>query len=171
MRATSRFRIFLRNRSGISLRNMGVKSARPSATHCLTLPPVNRELLLMMPGKTEIFIKHSVPKDCHNNQFCYSNTKLRSSQPVCIAQQSDMQPTIILWLGEQSIPFCMNVNQLHIVQSRFQSILGQSINQEPRGGSTTMNKYSHSCHNKTSQAYMQTISFATSSVPKQTNVI
>ena len=41
--ATSRLITFLRNKRGISLRNIGIASARPSITAFRELPPTKRE--------------------------------------------------------------------------------------------------------------------------------
>lgn len=49
IRATSRSIIFRWKRRGISLKKMGVKSARPSFTAFRQLEPVNKELLLKIP--------------------------------------------------------------------------------------------------------------------------
>lgn len=56
IRATSRSIIFRWNKSGISLKNMGVKSARPSFTALRQFAPVNRELLLKIPKQKNIYI-------------------------------------------------------------------------------------------------------------------
>lgn len=56
IRATSRSIIFRWNKSGISLKNMGVKSARPSFTALRQFAPVNRELLLKIPKQKKIYI-------------------------------------------------------------------------------------------------------------------
>ena len=48
--ATSRLKIFRRNRFGISLRKMGVKSARPAFTAARTLPPMNSEFERKIPA-------------------------------------------------------------------------------------------------------------------------
>ena len=49
IRATSKSIIFRWKSSGISLKKMGVKSARPSFTAFLQLAPMNKELLLKIP--------------------------------------------------------------------------------------------------------------------------
>ena len=51
IKATSIFKIFLRNRSGISLRNTGMKSARPSFTASLKFDPMKRQLSRNIPTK------------------------------------------------------------------------------------------------------------------------
>ena len=51
IKATSRAMIFRWNSKGISLKNIGVKSARPSLTALRQLAPMNKELLLKMPIK------------------------------------------------------------------------------------------------------------------------
>ena len=58
MRAASRFRMFRRKSSGISLRNIGVKSPRPSFTARLAFPPINNELLRNIPEKQQVFFNH-----------------------------------------------------------------------------------------------------------------
>ena len=55
IRATSKSIIFRWKRSGISLKKMGVKSARPSLTAFRQFDPINKELLLKIPKK---FNKH-----------------------------------------------------------------------------------------------------------------
>ena len=52
-KATSMFKIFLLNNSGISLRNTGIKSARPSFTACLKFAPMKRQLSRNMPRKCQ----------------------------------------------------------------------------------------------------------------------
>ena len=50
IRATSRSMIFRWKRRGISLKKIGVKSARPSFTASRQFAPVNKELLLKIPA-------------------------------------------------------------------------------------------------------------------------
>lgn len=49
IKAMSRLRIFCRNKLGISQRNIGMASARPSDIAFLVLPPTKRELDLNIP--------------------------------------------------------------------------------------------------------------------------
>lgn len=78
IRATSKSIIFRWKSSGISLKKMGVKSARPSFTAFRQLPPMNRELLLKIPTTVTNF---SLKKDFkkHEDEFIYMLTKQKST--------------------------------------------------------------------------------------------
>lgn len=68
--ATSRFRIFCRNSLGISLRKIGMASARPSLMAVLELPPTNRELDLKMSKKGKTHKKNMIKKQVTWSEKC-----------------------------------------------------------------------------------------------------
>ena len=78
IRATSKSIIFRWKSSGISLKKIGVKSARPSFTAFRQLPPMNRELLLKIPTTvTNFSLKRYSRKKF--DEFTYMLTKQKSN--------------------------------------------------------------------------------------------
>ena len=78
IRATSKSIIFRWKSNGISLKKMGVKSARPSFTAFRQLPPMNRELLLKIPTTvTNFSLKKDFKKhDVYLHCTCLQNRKV-----------------------------------------------------------------------------------------------
>ena len=163
-RAASRFRMFRRKSSGISLRNIGVKSPRPSFTASLALSPIKKELLLNIPkriqllnhldirnsyfhGTTgELYCSHFIENRARKLLYVRFNFMLFAAYLQC--GWAPASHTFILRVGWDEVPCGVDVNQLHVSQSDASPVLTQRWQQCGRCRRTTVDEHLGVCVNK-----------------------